>query len=266
MQTPQEVHLLRSIIALIASIVIISFTYIRQKSRDAQRQTDLSLVAGAIENYYADNGYYPTPDTTHILPPVQQPEPSYSKDDYLGVLGILSSGNYLERCPRDPLDPDQSSCNNSQPSEVGYRYVCWGNSADDTQCRSYQILTNTEVEENSNYTSGTAKAFSVCNNSTLYFDRCPLILAPVNHPPIADAGPDQTVNEGDSVGLSGSASDPDGDPLTHGWSQIVGPPVTLAGATTLTPSFTAPEVLTDTVLTFELMGRRRSWWYSYRCG
>lgn len=65
----------------------------------------------------------------------------------------------------------------------------------------------------------------------------------VNHPPVAEAGPDQTVQEGSPVILDGSASyDPDVEPLTYTWLQIFGPPVTLAYPHSATPSFTAPPV------------------------
>ena len=61
----------------------------------------------------------------------------------------------------------------------------------------------------------------------------------VNRPPVADAGPEQSAVKYVPVQLDGSASaDPDGDPLTHAWSQVSGPPVALAGADTATPTFT----------------------------
>ena len=72
--------------------------------------------------------------------------------------------------------------------------------------------------------------------------------------PIADAGPDQTVDEGDLVALDGTgSSDPQGDPLTYGWSQVAGPAVVLDDATSATPSFTAPFVSANETLTFELV-------------
>ena len=74
--------------------------------------------------------------------------------------------------------------------------------------------------------------------------------------PVANAGPDQTVSEGDTVNLSGSGHDPDGDPVTFRWIQTGEPTVTLSGTTTATPSFTAPSGLTtDVTLLFSLLVR-----------
>ncbi|ALA58235.1 PKD domain-containing protein [Nitrospira moscoviensis] len=77
----------------------------------------------------------------------------------------------------------------------------------------------------------------------------------VNQPPVSQAGPDQTVQEGSPVQLDGSASfDPDIEPLTYTWLQLFGPPVTLANPLTATPSFTAPSVGTSgTQVDFELI-------------
>jgi uncharacterized protein (TIGR03382 family) len=70
--------------------------------------------------------------------------------------------------------------------------------------------------------------------------------------PIPNAGPDQTVNEQSTVTLSGSASDLSGGTVTHTWTQVDGPSVTLSDASSFTPTFTAPLVSADTPLTFRL--------------
>ncbi|MBI4687480.1 MAG: hypothetical protein HY756_06840, partial [Nitrospirae bacterium] len=76
-----------------------------------------------------------------------------------------------------------------------------------------------------------------------------------NHPPVANAGQDQTVNEGAVVTLNGAASsDADGDPLTYNWTQLQGRTVTLSNAASSTPSFTAPAGLASSEsLVFQLI-------------
>jgi len=73
-----------------------------------------------------------------------------------------------------------------------------------------------------------------------------ITVTPVNNPPTADAGVDQTATALTTVSLDGSgSSDPDGDSLEYDWSFISRPTnstATLAGATTSTPSFPADRV------------------------
>jgi CSLREA domain-containing protein len=84
---------------------------------------------------------------------------------------------------------------------------------------------------------------------------CSFTVTVTNALPTANAGPDQTVDEGAAVMLNGSASsDPNGQPLTFQWTQTGGPAVVLTGATTAKPMFTAPAVadLQCATLTFQL--------------
>jgi outer membrane protein assembly factor BamB/PKD repeat protein len=73
-------------------------------------------------------------------------------------------------------------------------------------------------------------------------------------PPVADAGSDLVVKEGDTVALDASNSyTPDHHSLTYEWQQLAGPYVILSDALVPQPTFVAPEVGTnDTDLIFHL--------------
>jgi hypothetical protein len=74
---------------------------------------------------------------------------------------------------------------------------------------------------------------------------------PVNHAPVVNAGMSATTPKRSLVTLNGWAVDPDvGDSLTYSWQQTAGPAVALQNATSLTPSFTAPD--TPATLKFAL--------------
>lgn len=74
----------------------------------------------------------------------------------------------------------------------------------------------------------------------------------LNLPPVADAGANQTVNEGSVVTLSGSATDPDGNIAHADWVQIAGPNVSLTSPDQVASGFTAPPVTSETVFSFRL--------------
>ncbi len=61
-----------------------------------------------------------------------------------------------------------------------------------------------------------------------------------------------TVIEGQEVVLQGGVSGGDDSSVTYLWKQIAGPHVLLMGSGILTPRFTAPPVLADSVMVFEL--------------
>ncbi len=75
----------------------------------------------------------------------------------------------------------------------------------------------------------------------------------VNLPPVADAGPDQNIDEMTAFALNGSgSSDPDGT-LSYSWVQTAGTQVVLSDNTSVQPTATAPDVTADgVVLTFQL--------------
>lgn len=80
----------------------------------------------------------------------------------------------------------------------------------------------------------------------------PITVDIINNTPVADAGPDQTVDEGDLVQLDGSGSyDPEGLTLTYSWTAPA--QITLDDPAIVDPSFTAPLVMQDEIFPIELI-------------
>lgn len=74
-------------------------------------------------------------------------------------------------------------------------------------------------------------------------DTVTVFISNLNGFPTAEAGPCETFNENSTADLDGSAStDPDNDILSYSWVQVSGPSVSLNGANTATPTFTAPSI------------------------
>jgi hypothetical protein len=74
-------------------------------------------------------------------------------------------------------------------------------------------------------------------------DRCIVNVTWVNEPPVANAGADQSVDEGSPVVLNAAGSmDPDDGIATFEWRQIQGPEVVLSNPSSTSPAFTTPDV------------------------
>ncbi len=97
-------------------------------------------------------------------------------------------------------------------------------------------------------------SLTVSDGSLSASDSVNVTVTNVNDAPSADAGENQSVDEGAAVTLSGSGTDPDtGDSLSYAWTQTSGQDVTLSGADSPSASFTAPtELGVDAVLGFSL--------------
>ena len=123
--------------------------------------------------------------------------------------------------------------------------ISFGNSsAVDTTFTAPNVSEETTIEFTLTVNDGTATV----SDKTIV-----TVIDSPNDPPAVDAGQNMTVNERAAVTLSGSASDPDaGDTVTYAWTRESGPPVTLTGADTARPQFTAPGVRSDEVIVFRL--------------
>ncbi|MBL7142317.1 MAG: prepilin-type N-terminal cleavage/methylation domain-containing protein [Candidatus Pacebacteria bacterium] len=82
-----ELLVVIAIIGILATIVLVSLSGVREKARNAQRQSDMRQISLAMEMYYDDDQVYAT-ETTMAL---------------LRAIGI---GRYLPNIPQDPQNVD----------------------------------------------------------------------------------------------------------------------------------------------------------------
>ncbi len=105
-------------------------------------------------------------------------------------------------------------------------------------------------DKSSGISGGTVDAGASGGNSAFSSETDDAAIS-VSNDPIADAGEDQTVFEGKTVTLDGSASS--GVIATYKWTQTDGIPVTLSDVTAVQPFFAAPQVEAgDIALSFSL--------------
>jgi choice-of-anchor B domain-containing protein len=131
--------------------------------------------------------------------------------------------------------------------------LSWADGDADPKSIEYRIIDDGtgETDEFIELTLGNAVGGSIAANAILRVDI--LDGSGSNAAPNAIAGPNRSVVRGGTVTLDGSNSnDPDGDTLTYGWTQTLGPAVALSNADTARASFTAPDITSDTLLAFQL--------------
>lgn len=160
--------------------------------------------------------------------------PNLELNDPLEDGDVFSSNNFKLAMPLTKSNEKKSGSSNTDEFETVYRSNFNSTSLDnDTQISAVppSIL---EIESNQNSNS----LLSISNETRL----------------ISDAGNDRTVSEGTSVILNGSNSKSNQSViLSYAWKQIPNPNITIGDANTMIWSFIAPNVLTDTTLTFELV-------------
>ena len=142
-----------------------------------------------------------------------------------------ASGTYIAQ----PFAIDASNLNNADPLFVssGNYHLTASSPCVNKGLNSAPSIPTTDKDGNPRITGGTVNLGAYEYNSSA---------------PIANGGPDQTVDIGDAVTLDGSASsDPGRQTLTYLWKQVRGTLVTLSDSTIVLPTFTAPEGATSLI-------------------
>ncbi len=166
---------------------------------------------------------------------------------------------HVNRAPAADAGPDQavderttvtldgSASSDPEGDQISYSWTAPSDITLSNASAASPTFTAPEVASDTDYTI----TLNVTDGTLHDTDTVTITVRHVNRAPAADAGPDQTVDERTTVTLNGSASsDPDGDALTYGWTAPEG--ITLRGASTASPTFTAPEVTSDTNYTITL--------------
>jgi len=130
--------------------------------------------------------------------------------------------------------------------------VTFGNGGGNSKSVDLTINTNSlSIQEHSFTVKGT-KSNAASDSATSSSAKL-TVVKPPNQLPTANAGSDQTANEGANVQLDGSGTDPDGTISSYAWTQTAGTAATLSSASSKNPTFTAPDVsASGDTLTFKL--------------
>lgn len=119
-----ELLVVISIIAILSTIGLLTYSSVLEQGRDSKRQADLRLIQSALEQYHADQKFYPKQVTLFFR---------NCEDGLNGYLHMIlntecplkdSTGTktYLNKVPKDPRSagfykyvalPDSPLCNNS---------------------------------------------------------------------------------------------------------------------------------------------------------
>jgi prepilin-type N-terminal cleavage/methylation domain-containing protein len=132
-----ELLVVVAIIGILASIIAVSLSSARAKGRDAKRISDLRTIQLALEEYYNDNGAYPSASS------------------------VLVSSGYLPNLPSDPKD-------NTTP----YIYYAVGTSASCIKIVGYHLgvlledSTNSALKSDVDAIPAVYAGDSVCSGGT----------------------------------------------------------------------------------------------------
>lgn len=129
-----EVLVSATIIAVLTSIGVVSYSSVNKRSRDVKRKADLEQIRSALEMYRADHGAYPnigsgflntsglsTALVTDGYTPAIPDDPATAGDYYYDAINI--SGVYSSYCICGNLETTtstQSTCTGSLPASCDY--------------------------------------------------------------------------------------------------------------------------------------------------
>ncbi|MFZ2167290.1 MAG: type II secretion system protein [Minisyncoccia bacterium] len=123
-----ELMVVISIIGVLSSIVMSTFTQARAKARDASRQASMHTIVTALQEYYLEYGCLPITQGTTICGPATGTYSDANAGDWDyssqgGFLGFLVTAGVLKKVP---VDPTNNMTGDAVPSGTyAFRYYCY---------------------------------------------------------------------------------------------------------------------------------------------
>lgn len=106
-----ELLVVIAIIGVLTGIIAVNFVGVRERTRDAQRKSDLSQIQRPLQAYFEDHGKFP----------ISSADFKINKDGDTVVSWGESWDPYMPRVPKDPKSPSQDYCYESAADGSWYR-------------------------------------------------------------------------------------------------------------------------------------------------
>jgi len=137
-----EVLIVVAVLAILIIMALLLTPRQLEKARDGQRKSDLQKIKIAFEDYYNDNGCYPSADVLHNCGGVSPSDHELSP--------------YLQNIPCDPKDQSY------------YLYLPFDNSSGPGTCDGFRVWANLEKNDDSVITSLNCDGDIGCGASTYF--------------------------------------------------------------------------------------------------
>lgn len=140
-----ELVVVIAVIAILATITAVGYTRLQKETRDTERESDIAIVASALETYYEKTGGYPASAGA-----------DFSESFYRNTLGIPSSAL------KSPTAPEGTTFSfvigaidspNITPNNYGYRPLAYAASEGSEsscgvglKCKRYQLIWESEAD------------------------------------------------------------------------------------------------------------------------
>lgn len=113
-------------IGLLSSLILVSITGLRSKSRDNERRANLKRVQASLELYYNVNRTYPITSTGSVVWYSSEPSDTVSNNGGNWIPNLAP--NFMSLLPRDPKGGNSSNTNvNCTGQKNSFRYRSDGN-------------------------------------------------------------------------------------------------------------------------------------------